>query len=150
MRVDVVSAVLGVVVLDENQHDLLAILVNQKMRGMAVFRTIYFSPIVTPLVVVAVVVAAIFWSWLWGPIGLLGRWLDPLGLQPMFRPAGVLLAHLFVTFPYMLGTVKPLLDELETTYEEAAYTIVAKYFETAAFGSERANSLPSGNSSVSA
>src|SRR5207247_11378919 len=32
---------------------LLAVLVNQKMRGMAVFRTIYFSPIVTPLVVVA-------------------------------------------------------------------------------------------------
>ena len=33
---------------------LLAILVNQKLRGMAVFRTIYFSPIVTP-----------WWSWQW-------------------------------------------------------------------------------------
>ena len=41
---------------------LLAILVNQKLRGMAVFRTIYFSPIVTPLVVVAVV-----WSFLYNP-----------------------------------------------------------------------------------
>jgi multiple sugar transport system permease protein len=41
---------------------LLAVLVNQKMRGMAVFRTIYFSPIVTPLVVVAVV-----WSFLYNP-----------------------------------------------------------------------------------
>src|SRR5947207_6385481 len=41
---------------------LLAILVNQKMRGMIVFRTIYFSPIVTPLVVVAVV-----WSFLYNP-----------------------------------------------------------------------------------
>jgi ABC-type sulfate transport system permease component len=40
---------------------------------------------------------------LWGPIGLLGRWLQPMGLQPMFMPVGVLLAHLFVTFPYMLG-----------------------------------------------
>ena len=38
----------------------------------------------------------------------------------MFTPMGVLLAHLFVTFPYMLGAVKPLLDELEVTYEEAA------------------------------
>jgi len=67
---------------------------------------------------------------LWGPIGLLGRLLDPLGLQPMFTPAAVLLAHLFVTFPYMLGSVKPLLDELETTYEEAAYTIGANRWQT--------------------
>ncbi len=67
---------------------------------------------------------------LWGPIGLLGHWLDPLGLQPMFTPFGVLLAHLFVTFPYMLSTIKPLLDELETTYEEAAYTIGASRWQT--------------------
>src|SRR5215467_11728491 len=40
----------------------LAVLVNQKLRGMAVFRTIYFSPIVTPLVVVAVV-----WTFLYNP-----------------------------------------------------------------------------------
>ncbi len=67
---------------------------------------------------------------LWGPIGLLGQWLEPFGLQPMFTPVGVLLAHLFVTFPYMLGVVKPLIDELETTYEEAAYTIGANRWQT--------------------
>lgn len=67
---------------------------------------------------------------LWGPIGLLGRALEPLGLQPMFTPVGVLLAHLLVTFPYMLGAVKPLLDELETTYEEAAYTLGAGPWQT--------------------
>ena len=67
---------------------------------------------------------------LWGPIGLLGKLLVPLGVQPMFRPFGVLLAHLFVTFPYMLGAVKPVLDELETTYEEAAYTIGATRWTT--------------------
>lgn len=66
---------------------------------------------------------------LWGPIGLLGRLLPP-GLQPMFTPFGVLLAHLVVTFPYMLGAVKPLLDELETTYEEAAYTLGASRWQT--------------------
>ena len=70
---------------------------------------------------------------LWGPIGLLGRTLDPLGVQPMFAPAGVLLAHLFVTFPYMLGAVKPVLDELEQTYEEAAYTIGANRWQTFRF-----------------
>ena len=67
---------------------------------------------------------------LWGPIGLVGRALAPLGIAPMFRPAGVLLAHLFVTFPYMLGAVKPLLDELEVTYEEASYTLGAGKWQT--------------------
>ena len=70
---------------------------------------------------------------LWGPIGLLGRLLQPLGLQPMFTPVGVLLAHVFVTFPYMLGSVKPVLDELEATYEEAAYTMGASRWQTFRF-----------------
>lgn len=52
----------------------LAVLVNQKLHGMAVFRTIYFSPIVTPLVVVAVV-----WSFLYNPgQGLLNEFIEAI------------------------------------------------------------------------
>jgi multiple sugar transport system permease protein len=43
----------------------LAILVNQKLKGMNVFRTIYFSPVVTTMVVVAIV-----WTFLYNPDGL--------------------------------------------------------------------------------
>jgi sulfate ABC transporter permease subunit len=67
---------------------------------------------------------------LWGPVGLLGGWLAPFGLQPMFTPIGVLLAHIFVTFPYMLGVIKPLLDQQEVTYEEAAFTMGATRWQT--------------------
>ncbi len=67
---------------------------------------------------------------LWGPIGLLGRYLVPLGFKPIFAPFGVFLAHVLVTFPYMLGAVKPVLDELEVTYEEAAYTMGAGRLRT--------------------
>ncbi len=70
---------------------------------------------------------------LWGPIGWLGRLLDPAGIHPMFAPAGILLAHVFVTFPYMVGSVRPLLDELEESYEEAAYTIGATRWQTFRF-----------------
>jgi len=66
---------------------------------------------------------------LWGPIGLFGQMLEPLGIQPMFTPVGILLAHIFITFPYMLGTIKPVLDDLETTYEEAAYTMGASRWQ---------------------
>jgi len=70
---------------------------------------------------------------LWGPIGLLGSWLDPYGLQPMFAPIGVLLAHILVTLPYMIGAIKPVIDELDATYEEAAYTMGAYRWQTFRF-----------------
>jgi sulfate transport system permease protein len=93
--------------------------------GRGALNTLVNLPIAIPTVVVGTSLLL-----LWGPIGLLGSLLEPYGLQPMFTPVGVLLAHLFVTFPYMLGSVKPLLDELEVTYEEAAATIGASRWQT--------------------
>ena len=104
------------------------VLSKYRFRGNQALSVVVNLPVAIPTVVVGTSLLL-----LWGPIGLLGQYLDPLGIQPMFAPAGVLLAHLFVTFPYMLGSVKPVLDELETTYEEAAYTIGASRWQTFRF-----------------
>jgi sulfate ABC transporter permease subunit len=101
------------------------VLSRYRFRGQRVLGIVVNLPVAIPTVVVGTSLLL-----LWGPIGLLGRALGAIGLQPMFAPAGVLLAHLFVTFPYMLGAVKPVLDELEETYEEAAYTIGASAWQT--------------------
>jgi sulfate ABC transporter permease subunit len=101
------------------------VLSKYDFRGRQALIVVVNLPVAIPTVVVGTSLLL-----LWGPIGLLGQLLDPLGIQPMFAPAGVLLAHLFVTFPYMLGAVKPVLDELEVTYEEAAYTIGASRWQT--------------------
>jgi len=101
------------------------VLSRHRFPGQRALAIVVNLPVAIPTVVVGTSLLL-----LWGPIGLLGRWLDPLGIQPMFAPAGVLLAHLFVTFPYMVGAVKPVLDEIETTYEEAAYTIGANAWQT--------------------
>ena len=101
------------------------VLSRYRFRGQRILGIIVNLPVAIPTVVVGTSLLL-----LWGPIGLLGRLLEPLGIQPMFAPAGVLMAHLFVTFPYMLGAVKPVLDELEETYEEAAYTIGASAWQT--------------------
>lgn len=93
--------------------------------GRSALSVVVNLPVAIPTVVVGTSLLL-----LWGPIGLLGRWIEPLGASPMFAPAGVVLAHIFVTFPYMLGVVKPLLDEVELTYEEAAYTMGASRFQT--------------------
>jgi multiple sugar transport system permease protein len=51
---------------------LLAILVNQKLKGMNIFRTIYFSPVVTTMVVVAII-----WTFLYNPgEGLINKFIQ--------------------------------------------------------------------------
>lgn len=104
------------------------VLAKYHFRGREALSVVVNLPVAIPTVVVGTSLLL-----LWGPIGLLGQFLDPLGIQPMFAPVGVLLAHLFVTFPYMLGAVKPVLEELDVTYEEAAYTIGARRWQTFRF-----------------
>ena len=96
------------------------VLSKHRFRGRGSLTVLVNLPVAIPTVVMGTSLLL-----LWGPIGLLGRYLVPLGFRPMFAPFGIFLAHLLVTFPYMLGAVKPVLDELEITYEEAAYTMGA-------------------------
>ncbi|WP_353930667.1 sugar ABC transporter permease [Okeanomitos corallinicola TIOX110] len=56
---------------------ILAILVNQKLRGMNWFRTAYYTP-----VVISMVVAGIAWKWLYAENGLLNQFLKTIGLFP--------------------------------------------------------------------
>ncbi len=54
---------------------ILAILVNQKLRGMSWFRTAYYTP-----VVISMVVAGIAWKWLYAENGLLNQLIKTLGI----------------------------------------------------------------------
>ncbi|OSO94578.1 lactose ABC transporter permease [Cylindrospermopsis raciborskii CENA303] len=56
---------------------ILAILVNQKLRGMSWFRTAYYTP-----VVISMVVAGIAWKWLYAENGLLNQLIKTLGIFP--------------------------------------------------------------------
>lgn len=57
---------------------LLAILVNQKIRGMSLFRSLYFIPVVVPMVVVAVI-----WTFLYNPgEGTINAFIGLFGLGP--------------------------------------------------------------------
>lgn len=103
------------------------VLSKYRFPGNRILAIVVNLPVAIPTVVVGTSLLL-----LWGPIGLIGRSLDAR-LQPMFAPAGVVLAHLFVTFPYMLGSVRPVLDELDVTYEEAAYTIGCSRWQTFRF-----------------
>ncbi len=59
----------------------LAILVNQKLRGIRWFRVAYYTP-----VVISMVVAGIAWRWLYAENGLLNQWLQGLTGQDWSIP----------------------------------------------------------------
>ncbi len=101
------------------------VLTKYRFPGRKSLGVVVNLPVAIPTVVVGTSLLL-----LWGPLGLLGKALDPLGIHPMFAPLGILLAHVFVTLPYMVGSVRPLLEELEGTYEEAAYTMGASRWQT--------------------
>jgi multiple sugar transport system permease protein len=61
---------------------LLAMLLNTQIRGLAIFRTAYYLPVITPLVV-----AAIIWTWLYqADTGMLNYYLQQLGIidEPVY------------------------------------------------------------------
>ncbi len=70
---------------------------------------------------------------LWGRSGLLGQFLEHTDYQIMFTPAAIILANIFVTFPLAFGVIKPALDTLDTSYEDAAETMGASRWQTFRF-----------------
>ncbi len=61
--------------------------------------------------------------------GTLGRWLAEHGIRVAFTPLAVLLARVFVSFPFVIRSVQPVLRELEPELEEAALSLGASPFE---------------------
>lgn len=67
---------------------------------------------------------------------LFGRqgWLEPLaqwtGIRWVFSIPGMLLANLFVTFPFVVRELIPVLQEIGTDQEEASYTLGAGSWKT--------------------
>ena len=73
------------------------------------------SPVVSGLVYVLV----------FGAQGLFGPWLDRHGIQIVFAVPGIVLATVFVTFPFVARELIPLMEEQGRADEEAALTLGA-------------------------
>ena len=74
---------------------------------------------------VSPVVAGLIFILLFGRHGWLGGWLDARDVQVVFAVPGVLLATLFVTFPFVARELIPLMTEQGTEEEEAALSLGA-------------------------
>ncbi|WP_295435455.1 sulfate ABC transporter permease subunit CysT [uncultured Thiodictyon sp.] len=75
-------------------------------------------------------VAGISLSALWAGNGWLGGLLEPFGIKVAFTPLGVLVALIFIGVPFVVRTVQPVLEDLETELEEAATSLGAHRRQT--------------------
>ena len=70
-------------------------------------------------------VSGIALTQLWGPSGLFGAQLAHLGIDIAFTRAGVVLALIFVSLPFVVRTVQPVIESFPREAEEAAASLGA-------------------------
>ncbi len=75
-------------------------------------------------------VAGIALTTLYAPNGWVGQILYKLGIQSAYSWTGVTLALIFIGLPFVVRTVEPVLQELETDLEEAAASLGANRWQT--------------------
>jgi len=71
------------------------------------------------------VVSGLIYVLLFGAQGVLGPWLKAHGIEIIFALPGIVLATIFVTFPFVARELIPLMQEQANTDEEAALTLGA-------------------------
>lgn len=91
-----------------------------EFRGKGFFITLIDLPFsVSP------VISGLVYVLLFGAQGYLGPFLDALGIKVIFTVTGLVLATVFVTFPFVARELIPLMQEQGVSEEEAALTLGA-------------------------
>jgi sulfate transport system permease protein len=101
------------------------VLARNRFRGKSALQAVIDLPFAVSPVVVGVALIL-----LWGSAGALGFVENDLGLKIIFGLPGIVLASLFVTLPFVIREVEPLLHELGTDQEEAASTLGSQWWQT--------------------
>ena len=101
------------------------LLARKKVRGKGLLQAVIDLPFAVSPVVVGVALIL-----LWGSAGLLGVVEHSTGLKIIFGLPGIVLASIFVTVPFVIREVEPVLHELGTEQEEAAATLGATWWQT--------------------
>jgi sulfate transport system permease protein len=101
------------------------VLVRQKFWGRALLDGVVDLPFA-----VSPVVAGLMLVVLYGPEGWLGGVLGRAGFQVIYAVPGMIVATLFVTVPFVVRELVPILRELGEESEQAAYTLGAGHWRT--------------------
>jgi sulfate transport system permease protein len=101
------------------------VLTRQRFWGRSLVDGIVDLPFAT-----SPIVAGLMLILLYGPDGWLGRWIEPHGIRVVYAVPGMILATMFVTVPFVVRELVPVLRELGEEYEQAAQTLGAGRLRT--------------------
>jgi len=75
-------------------------------------------------------VAGITLATLYSGNGWIGRFLEPAGLKVAFTPLGIVVALTFIGLPFVVRTLQPVIEDIESEAEEAAASLGATRAQT--------------------
>ena len=101
------------------------VLVRYRFPGRRLVDAVIDLPFALPTAVAGIALTSLY-----APNGWIGQLLAPLGLKVAYTPLGILVALAFVSLPFVVRTVQPVLEEMDPELEQAAATLGAGRFQT--------------------
>src|SRR5215203_6255016 len=101
------------------------VFVRHNFRGKALLNALLDLPLAVSPVVIGLALLLVY-----GRTSLVGGWLAELGIRVVFSTPGIVLATIFVSLPFVVREVVPVLREIGTEQEQAAATLGASRFQT--------------------
>jgi len=96
------------------------VFVRYRFPGKKIFDAFIDLPFALPTAVAGIALTALY-----APTGWIGSLLEPYGIQVAYSPLGVIVAMTFISLPFVVRTLEPVLAEAEKELEEAAATLGA-------------------------
>jgi sulfate transport system permease protein len=100
-------------------------LTRQRFPGRRLFDAIIDLPFALPTAVAGIALTALY-----APNGWIGQLLVPLGIKVAYTRLGVVVAMAFVSLPFVVRTLQPVLGDLDRELERAAETLGASRLQT--------------------
>lgn len=101
------------------------VLVRYRFPGRRVLDALVDLPFALPTAVAGIALTALL-----APSGWVGARLAPLGVKVAFTELGVIVALMFISLPFVVRTLQPVLQDLEPEVEEAAFSLGATRIQT--------------------
>ncbi len=101
------------------------VLVRYEFFGKRFLEAVVDLPFALPTAVAGLTLATVY-----SEKGWLGSMVAPFGIKVAFTRIGVWIAMMFISLPFIVRTVQPVLTELEKEIEEAAWSLGASKFQT--------------------
>jgi sulfate/thiosulfate transport system permease protein len=101
------------------------VLVRYRLPMKSLFTALVDLPLAIPTLVAGVMIAILY-----GPGSMIGETFHALGVDIVFARPGIILALLFVTLPFVVRAVEPILGEIDPAEEEAAVSLGASPWKT--------------------